>query len=363
MTTKTPLRRKKLTPAELAAEVNGKVGSRAVYFGSDPSLKVSYIPTTMLPFDILMGGGVPRGRMIELYGDYSTLKSVIALYAIASAQRSGGTAALIDTEHAFEPDWAAKIGVDVESLLIWPNREDDEEHTGEEAMDVAQNLIANGVDILVFDSIAAALPQEESAKRMSKENVQPARLAQMMSRGLRRLTTVNSDTAIIFINQTRMSIGVVFGNPETTTGGKAMPFYASHRVNIRKTGKVTRDAQAWNGTKWIKVKEQTAQLYKAELVKSKLTKPFKEMYFTWDLETGQIDLPGFLIAQGLENGLISVKGNTWLFLDVKAVGKDNFRKKFAANPIAMRHMEMEARRANGLPTDTLSQPRKRLRRA
>jgi recombination protein RecA len=352
-----------MTPQELVAEVNGKVGNKAVYFGSDPSLIVTYIPTDCLPFDVLMGGGFPRGRMVELYGDWSTLKSVIGLYGIASAQRSGGTAALIDTEHAFDPEWAARCGVDVGNLILWPNRDDDVEHTGEEAMDVAANLIANGVDILVFDSIAAALPQEESAKRMARETTQPARLAQLMSRGLRRLTAVNNQTAIVFINQTRLSIGVIFGSPETVPGGKSMPFYASHRVRITKTGRVVKDAKVWNGDKWETVKEQTAQKYRAELIKSKLTKPFKESWLTWDLVSGQVDIPGYLIAQGLEMGLIRQTAKTWQYGVVKAVGREAFKTKFANTPPAMQAMEEEVRQRNGLSLKvTTPQTRKRIRR-
>lgn len=340
---------KKKTPQQLMAEVQAKMGKRAIMLGNDPSLMVRQVSTGMLPIDILLDGGIPYGRMVELVGDWSTLKSVIGYSTAAQVQASGGTAALIDTEHAYEPEWAERLGIDTKSLMVWPDREDDDEHTGEEALDIAQVLTASGVDLIVFDSVAAAYPQDEAGKPMSKEKVQPGRLAQMMSKGLRRLTATNDQTAFIFVNQTRMNIGVTFGSPETTTGGKALPYYASMRVAIRKVGKITRPVQTWDGEKWQSTKEQTGQVYKAELQKSKLSKPFKEVWFTWSYDTGQIDLPGFLIAQGLESGVISVKGNTWSYDGMKVVGREKFKTALSNDIEKLEELECQVRESHGLP--------------
>lgn len=340
---------KKMTPQQLMAEVQAKMGKRSIMLGNDPSLTVTKVTTGMLPIDILLDGGIPFGRMVEFSGDWSTLKSVIGYSTMAQVQKSGGTAALIDTEHAYEPEWAERIGIDTKNLMLWPDRDDDDEHTGEEALDIAQVLTASGVDLIVFDSVAAAYPQDEAGKPMSKEKVQPGRLAQMMSKGLRRLTAANDKTAFIFINQTRMNIGVTFGSPETTTGGKALPYYASMRVVIRKVGKITRPTKTWDGEKWMTTKEQTGQVYKAELQKSKLSKPFKEVWFTWSYDTGQIDLPGFLIAQLLESGDIVVKGNTWTYGNIKVVGREKFKTAISADPELVRELERVVRERNGLP--------------
>ena len=339
----------KKTPQQLMAEVQAKMGKRSIMLGNDPSLTVRKVSTGMLPIDILLDGGIPYGRMVELVGDWSTLKSVIGYSTAAQVQASGGTAALIDTEHAYEPEWAERLGIDTKSLMVWPDRDDDDEHTGEEALDVAQVLTAGGADLIVFDSVAAAYPQDEAGKPMSNEKVQPGRLAQMMSKGLRRLTAANNQTAFIFVNQTRMNIGVTFGSPETTTGGKALPYYASMRVAIRKVGKTTRNVKVWQGEKWVDTKEQTGQLYKAELQKSKLSKPFKEVWFTWSYETGQIDTPGFLIAQGLELGLIQVKGNSWSYKGKKVVGREKFKTAMSADLDLLEELEWEVRESHGLP--------------
>lgn len=343
----------KMSATELLNAVNTKLGTNAVFMGSDNRLTVEYFSTGYLPFDILLQGGVPRGRMIEIYGDWSVLKSVICLSTAAQVQAQGGTVALLDTEHAYEPQWAAKLGVDTSELIVWPPRDDDEEHTGEEAIDVAQVLCANKVDLVIFDSVAAATPQAETTKRLKGESVQPARLAQLMSTGLRKLTMTNDKTAFIFTNQTRLNIGVTFGNKESRPGGKALGYYASMIMDVKKVGKTTRDVKTYDGKKWITVKEQTGQKYRAQMQKSKLSKPFKEIWFTWDLETGQIDMPEFLIAQSLELGLIKVSGNTWSGLGVKAVGREKFKNAFAASADALLKAEVEIREHHGLSTDHL----------
>lgn len=346
----------KLSAKELLNTVNEKLGTNAVFMGSDERLEVEYFSTGYLPFDILLQGGVPRGRMIEIFGDWSVLKSVICLSTAAQVQKQGGTVALLDTEHAYEPKWATRLGVDTSELIVWPPRDDDEEHTGEEAIDVAQVLCANKVDLIIFDSVAAATPQAETTKRLKNESVQPARLAQLMSTGLRKLTMTNDKTAFIFTNQTRLNIGVTFGSKESRPGGKALGYYASMILDVKKVGKVSRDVKTFDGENWITVKEQTGQKYRAQMQKSKLSKPFKEVWFTWNLETGEIDMPEFLIAQSLELGKITVRGNTWEGYGVKAVGRKKFKNAFSAETDAIHAAELAIREHHGLDTSHLTVP-------
>jgi recombination protein RecA len=318
-----------VTAQELMAQVNNTLKTSAVRMGSDPQYKVSYIPTGVMPIDQLLGGGLPRGRMVECYGDFSTLKSFIGLQAIAGVQRAGGTAALIDTEHTFDPAWAASLGVDTDNLILWPDRtkiNPDSPPTGEMAMDVAQTLAYGGLDILVFDSIAAVLPQSEHEKRLSGEKTQPGRLAQLMSKALRKLTTANSKTAFFWVNQTRMDIGITFGNPEQPTGGRAMAYYASMRLKVRKAGVITHNEQKWDGEKMVDSKVTDGQKFVASLEKSKLSKPTGQEHFIWSLVNNSIDEEGYLIARGLELGIITYKGAAWQFAEHKAHGKDKFKE-------------------------------------
>lgn len=324
---------KKLSKAqELAAMVNAaltpKGGQPLVKMASDPYLKVTRLATNVLPFDLLLDGGIPRGRMIEVFGDYSTLKSFVGLKAIAQCQSEGGVAALIDTEGAFDPDWATQLGVNVDDLIIWPDRKNmDIVHTGEQAMDVAQTTIMGKVDLLVIDSIATLAPKDVMSKRLHGESIQPARLAALMSEALRRLTTVNGKTAIMFINQTRINVGVTFGSNEALPGGKAMPYYASYRIRLKKTGKITEPAKVWDGEKMTDTKKVTGQKFVAMLEKSKLSAPHTEHHFVWDVKNNSLDEASFLIGQGLEHGYIEQKGNTWAIPGTlyKAVGKDKFK--------------------------------------
>lgn len=304
---------------ELMAEINATLKSPVLKLGSDLDLKVEYLPTGVLPIDILLQGGIPKGRFVEFYGDYSTLKSYVGLKAIASTQASGGVCALIDTEHSYDPGWAAALGVDTDALIV------QQPETGELAMDTAEALIRGKCDLIIFDSIAATLPQTERNKRLHDESVQPARQAMLMSLAMRKLTAANSKTAMVWINQTRLNVGITFGNPESLPGGRAMPYYASYRINMKKVGKITRDVQTWDGEKMVATKEQIGQKFKAIVEKSKLSKPFRDVYFTWDYETGEIDEVGFLIALGLEAGIITQSGAAWGFEGETWRGKDKFK--------------------------------------
>lgn len=305
---------------QLAAEINKALGAGTVKFGSDESLIVKRLPTGVLPIDVLLDGGIPTGRFTELFGAYSTLKSYIGLACIARTQASGGVCALVDTEHAYDPEWAANLGVNTGDLIY------QSPETGEEAIDVSEVLIRNGVDLIVWDSVAATVPQAESVKRMSKESVQPARLAALMSMGLRKLTAANKHTAVLFINQTRLSVGVMFGDPETVPGGKALPFYASYRVALRRAGKDKEAVESYDlDGKKTSTNQVVGHKIKATLEKSKLSAPSRDVLFTFDLRSGQVDEVGFLLGAGLEAGVIQHEGRSWWYRDrEKVVGAEKF---------------------------------------
>lgn len=335
------------TAKQLAAEINKLLGKETVLLGSDERFKVTYTPTGLLPFDVLLGGGLPRGRFVVLTGGYSTLKTYVGLNAIREVQRAGGVAALIDTEHAYDPEWAESLGVKTDDLILWPDLDDNGNHSGEEAIDVAEVLTRSKVDLIVFDSVAAALPQQEQNKRLHGENIQPGRQAALMSAACRKLTAANSRTAILWINQLREQIGITFGPTEKAPGGRALPYYASMIVNIKHAGKLTRDIKTFTGDKYASVKEQIGQTYRAIIEKSKLNRPFREVFFDFDLESDPpgINLVKFLFAQGVELGLITKKGNTWSYGDLKAVGKEKFMVKLAD---AAEELEQAIREHHGL---------------
>jgi len=312
---------------ELAAEINAILKTDAIKMGNDPKFETLKFMTGVWPIDVLTGGGIPYGRFTVLTGDFSTLKSYVGLRAIAAVQKAGGVAALADTEHAYDPEWAHDLGVDTKRLILI------QEESAEEALDQCEVAIRNKIDLIVFDSVAAAQPQAHSSKRLYGENIQPARQAALMSEACRRLTSVNSRTAVMWINQLREDIGgMTFGPREKATGGRALPYYASYIIRLKKVGKVTKETKRWDGEVMKASKIVIAQKFKAELEKSKLSAPFTEEWFTWDLKTGEIDDAGYLIGLGLEHGLVRKKGNTWSFGKQSAVGKEKFHDVIAANP-------------------------------
>lgn len=304
------------TVAELAKLVNDAMGAGTISTGNDKRFETSLLPTGCLPIDHLLGGGVPRNRWTEFYGDFSTLKSYVALKCIATTQQSGGTTALIDTEHSFDPEWARLLGVDPTLLLVL------HPETGEQAVDATEMLVRSGTDLIVWDSIAATLPLEEQSKSELKDKHQPARLAALMSRATRKITACNKHTAIICVNQTRVSVGTVFGNPETTPGGKALPFYASHRISMRKAGKVTEAIKVTHRDEKKSVNRVVSYTIRATIEKSKLTKPFQDVYFSFDLATGAIDDLQFLIDTAIDLGIIvNSKGHQWDYEGHQCRGK------------------------------------------
>ena len=216
-------------------------------------------------------------------------------------------------------------------------------------MDHAETLIRGECDLIVFDSVAAMTPQAEQSKRLAGENVQPARIAQLMSAALRRLMTANTDCSMIWINQLRVNVGVTFGSNEALPGGKALPYYASFRTSVRKTGKLTIPHKTFDGEKWVDTKKQVGQKFKAELVKSKLSRPFTEEHFIWSLESGSLDLVGYLISKGIEAGLVTQKGNTWSYGSHKAVGREKFRLLITNDPKIALDLENDVRDHHGIP--------------
>lgn len=328
---------------ELMAEINKALGEGTVRLGSDESLLVKRLPTGVLPIDHLLDGGIPTGRFTELFGAYSTLKSYIALSCIAQTQKNGGVCAIVDTEHAYDPVWAESIGVNTADLIYQAPE------TGEEAVDVTEVLVRNGVDLVVWDSVAATLPQAESAKRMSKESVQPARLAALMSLGMRKLTAANDHTAILFINQTRLNVGVVFGDPETVPGGRALPFYASYRVALRKAGKEKESVDTYDSTgKKTTVNQVTGHKIRATLEKSKLSAPSRDVLFTFDLTSGQVDEIGYALSAGLEKGIVKHEGRSWWVDETeKTVGAEKFRGWLRDHPEVVEMIRQELLEPSG----------------
>lgn len=312
---------------EIAKELNKLLGEDTVTMGS--SVKIERIPTGVLPVDYLLDGGLPKNRFTEIYGDYSTLKSYVAYKAIAETQKNEGTTALVDTEHSFDPEWAKSLGVDVEELIYLTPQ------NGEEAVDVTEVLLRQEIDLIVWDSVAALLPQSEEDKREKGVNHQPARLAALMSKGLRKLTAANKSTAVLMINQTRLNVGQIFGNPETVPGGKALPFYAAYRIALRKAGKETETVDIWDGEKTVKSTQISVQKIRAKIEKSKMSKPYREIFFDFDLKNGSIDELAFIISVGLENDLILREGvKKWKIATAEKaiVGYQNFKTHLIENP-------------------------------
>lgn len=267
--------------------------------GDQPIEKIDVISTGALSLDIALGvGGVPRGRIVEIYGPESSGKTTLALHIVAEAQKQGGTAAYIDAEHALDPLYAKSIGVDVENLLI------SQPDYGEQALEIAETLVRSGaVDVIVIDSVAALTPKSEIEGEMG-DSVMGAQ-ARLMSQALRKLTAIasKSKTTIIFLNQIRMKIGVMFGNPETTTGGNALKFYSSIRIEMRKGEKITNSEGNVRGNT-VKVK----------IVKNKLAPPFKETEFDIIYPIG-IDRYSSLISAALEAEVITKSGGWYKYED------------------------------------------------
>ncbi|HLR58328.1 MAG TPA: recombinase RecA [Beutenbergiaceae bacterium] len=300
--------------------------------GDDNRPPVAVIPTGSIALDVALGvGGLPRGRIIEVYGPESSGKTTVALHAVAGAQRAGGIAAFIDAEHALDPEYAKKLGVDTDALLV------SQPDTGEQALEIADMLIRSGaLDIVVVDSVAALVPKAEIEGEMGDSHV--GLQARLMSQALRKLTGAlsASGTTAIFINQLREKIGVFFGSPETTTGGKALKFYSSVRIDVRRIETLKDGADA--------VGNRT----RARVVKNKMAPPFKQAEF--DIVYGEgISREGGLIDMGVEHGIVRKSGSWYTYEgDQLGQGKENVRNFLKDNPDLANEIEEKIKTTLGI---------------
>ncbi|MFZ0635997.1 MAG: recombinase RecA [Candidatus Acidiferrales bacterium] len=298
----------------------------------DILVPVSVIPTGSISLDAALGvGGIPRGRVIEIYGPESGGKTTLTLHVIAQAQKLGGTAAFIDAEHALDPAYAKKLGVDIENLLV------SQPDNGEQALEIAETLIrSNAVDVVVIDSVAALVPKSELEGDMGEPTM--GLQARLMSQALRKLTAIvsKSKTSLIFINQIREKIGVMFGNPETTTGGRALKFYSSIRIDIRRIQSIK------EGDRVI------GSRTRAKVVKNKVAAPFREAEF--DIIYGEgVSSEGDIIDLGVARGLLE-KSGTWISFKGERLGqgRDNARQLLKDNVDLRNKIETELRKQLGL---------------
>lgn len=310
------------------AQIEKQFGKGSIMkLGDHPAEAVEVIPTGCLTLDMALGiGGVPRGRIIEIYGPESSGKTTVSLHIVAEAQRLGGTAAFIDAEHALDPIYAQRLGVDIKNLLV------SQPDTGEQGLEICESLVRSGsVDIVVIDSVAALTPKAEIDGEMGDSHV--GLQARLMSQALRKLAGITSKTktCVIFINQLREKVGVMFGNPETTPGGKALKFYASIRMDVRK-GETIKDGDQSIGSRT-----------KVKVVKNKMAPPFKTAEF--DIVFGQgISKEGCLLDLAIENDIIQKSGAWFSYNGEKiAQGKENAKGYLANNPEFAESVESQIR--------------------
>src|SRR5687767_8244444 len=313
--------------ARIAQTDRAVVSGLAMRLGSREAIEIETISTGSLGLDIALGiGGLPRGRVVEIYGPESSGKTTLALHAVAEAQKVGGVAAFVDAEHALDPIYARKLGVDVDNLIV------SQPDTGEQALEITDTLVrSNAIDILVIDSVAALVPRAEIEGEMGDSHV--GLQARLMSQALRKLTgsISKSRCLVVFINQVRMKIGVMYGNPETTTGGNALKFYASVRLDIRRTGQIKeRDDIIGNATR-------------VKVVKNKVAPPFKQVEF--DIMYGEgVSKVGEILDLGVKAGLVE-KSGAWFSYDSIRIGqgRENAKVYLKENPDVAERIERSIR--------------------
>ena len=324
-------RKKALSLAISQIEKNCGKGS-IMRMGAENRVRIESIPTGAINLDAAIGiGGIPRGRITEIYGPESSGKTTLCLHVVANAQRAGGVAAFIDAEHALDVEYAKKLGVDVENLLV------SKPDTGEQALEICEILVRSGaVDVVVVDSVAALVPKAEIEGDMGDSHV--GLQARLMSQALRKLTgaIARSRTSVVFINQLREKIGVMFGNPETTTGGKALKFYASLRLDIRRIGPV-KDKE-----------EVTGSQVRVKVVKNKVAPPFKQAEFDIMYAEG-ISHTSLLVDIGAESGIIE-KSGAWYSYGGQRIGqgRENAKMFLKDNPALMREIEEKVKGVLGI---------------
>ena len=308
----------RIQAAEAAiSQIRERFGEGSIMrLGEAQRIDVDAISTGCLSLDIALGvGGIPRGRVIEIYGPEMSGKTTLALHIISELQKQGGVAAFVDAEHALDPDYAKKIGVDTGALII------SQPDTGEQALDIVETLVrSNGVDVIVIDSVAALVPKAEIEGEMGDQQI--GLQARLMSRALRKLAGIVSKTktAVVFINQIRMKIGIMFGNPETTTGGMALKFYSSVRIEVRRAAQIKRGEEIIGNRVRVKV------------VKNKVAPPFRRCEFDIMYNEG-ISVAGDLLDLGVERKVIAKSGNSYDYSGTKlGVGRENAKKHLKENP-------------------------------
>ncbi len=298
-------------------EIKTKFGEDSIMkLGEKPRVDINAIPTGSIGLDAALGvGGLPRGRIVEIFGPESSGKTTLALHVVAEAQKKGGICAYIDAEHAMDPEYAKKLGVKIDELLI------SQPDTGEQGLEIVESLVRSGkLDVVVIDSVAALTPKDEIEGEMGQQHM--GKQARLMSQALRKLTAIvaKSKTIVIFINQIRMQIGVMFGNPETTPGGKALKFYTSVRLDIRRIAQIKKGEEIVGGRVRVKV------------VKNKVAAPFKQTEFDLIYNEG-ISQEGEIIALGEKMELIKKTGNSYQFGEEKlGRGYDATRQFLRENP-------------------------------
>ncbi len=312
-------------------EIRQKFGEGAIMrMGSVSTMKVETITTGSISLDIALGaGGVPRGRIVEIYGPESSGKTTLALHIVAQSQKAGGVCAFVDAEHALDPDYARKIGVKVKELLV------SQPDTGEQALDIVESLTRSGsIEVIVIDSVAALTPRAEIEGDMG--DIQVGSQARLMSKALRKLTAIasNSNTCIIFINQIRMKIGVMFGNPETTSGGNALKFYSSIRIEVR------RSAQIKSGDNII------GNRVNAKIVKNKVAPPFRKAEFDIFYNEG-ISYEADLVNTGVKYGVIQKSGSWYNYGEEKlGQGLDSARMFLKDHSSILKQIEKDIKKAS-----------------
>jgi recombination protein RecA len=309
--------------------------------GEREGLAIATIPTGSLAVDAAIGvGGFPRGRVVEVYGPEASGKTTLALSVVGQAQKRGGVAAFIDAEHALDPEYANKLGVDLENLLV------SQPDFGEQALEIAEMLVrSNAVDVVVIDSVAALVPRAEIEGEMGDSHV--GLQARLMSQALRKLTAIvaKSKTCLIFINQIREKIGVMFGSPETTTGGRALKFYASVRIDIRRIGSLKEGDRVVGNRVKIKV------------VKNKIAPPFRLAEFDLDFGEG-LSRVGELIDLGVEHEVVGKSGAWYNYGDVRlGQGRENAKQFLRDNPDLAEEIEGQLREKLGLPASSEPEPK------
>lgn len=310
------------------AQIEKQFGAGSIMkLGEAHKIDVATIPTGSLSLDLALGGGLPQGRVIEIYGPESSGKTTLALHAVAEVQKSGGVAAFVDAEHALDPEYAARIGVNLDTLLI------SQPDTGEQALEITETLVrSSAVDIIVVDSVAALVPRAEIEGEMGDAHV--GLQARLMSQALRKLTGVisKSKTTVVFLNQLRLKIGVMFGNPETTAGGQALKYYASVRMDIRGTEQI-KDGEASIG-KHVKVK----------VVKNKVAPPFRIAEFDIMFNEG-ISVAGDLIDLAVKYGIVLKAGAWYSYNDEKiGQGREAAKQYMKDHPDLMKKLDAEIRK-------------------